>query len=323
MATPSAEGLGGKFPAKESTEGAVLRKEIQEKGSNSAMNDVSQPLAEKKMHTAGRSSLPSERHRGRGGSRAQRQEGRGKQQQTDRGEDKISKDKAQNPLRVRVPNRNRWRRGGPKVSRAGADLPVAVSDVEAASRGRGGRKASAGTRGGRGRPAVVSDGTTEPGGAGEGGQNSSNSEGALAIVEGGGKEPSSVMRVKPGKSLPTDTSARKEEDRREKPPQAVPVTCEESATTDIQKYSKAKKLSTKPPRRAQSAPVPSVQSDVLSQQLLSGTYECVVCCGRVRLEHSVWSCINCYHIFHLHCIKKWAKRPPDQETGGRLHPSGE
>jgi len=59
----------------------------------------------------------------------------------------------------------------------------------------------------------------------------------------------------------------------------------------------------------------SIQSDVLSQQLFSGQYECMVCCDRVRVKDPVWSCSTCYHIFHLKCIKKWAKIPTDLENG--------
>ena len=59
----------------------------------------------------------------------------------------------------------------------------------------------------------------------------------------------------------------------------------------------------------------SIQSDVLSQQLFSGQYECMVCCERVRVKDPVWSCSTCYHIFHLKCIKKWAKIPTNLENG--------
>ena len=59
----------------------------------------------------------------------------------------------------------------------------------------------------------------------------------------------------------------------------------------------------------------SLQSDVLSQQLTTGQYECMVCCDRVRVKDPVWSCSTCYHVFHLKCIKKWAKIPTDLEAG--------
>lgn len=59
----------------------------------------------------------------------------------------------------------------------------------------------------------------------------------------------------------------------------------------------------------------SLQSDVLSQQLTTGQYECMVCCDRVRVKDPVWSCSTCYHIFHLKCIKKWAKIPTNIQEG--------
>ena len=55
--------------------------------------------------------------------------------------------------------------------------------------------------------------------------------------------------------------------------------------------------------------IPTVQSDELAQQLTAGTYECMVCCDRVEARDYIWSCAGCYHVFHLQCIKKWAKSP--------------
>ena len=53
----------------------------------------------------------------------------------------------------------------------------------------------------------------------------------------------------------------------------------------------------------------TLQSDQLSQQLLCGAYECMVCCESVRERHEVWSCRSCFHIFHLQCVHHWAKSP--------------
>ncbi|KAK3604749.1 hypothetical protein CHS0354_017856 [Potamilus streckersoni] len=49
------------------------------------------------------------------------------------------------------------------------------------------------------------------------------------------------------------------------------------------------------------------QRSVLIEQLSCGTYECMVCCETVRVRNAVWSCTNCYHCFHLRCIKAWAR----------------
>jgi transcriptional repressor NF-X1 len=47
----------------------------------------------------------------------------------------------------------------------------------------------------------------------------------------------------------------------------------------------------------------------LCQQLLGGSYECMVCCDKLRGHREVWSCPCCYHIFHLNCISRWSKSP--------------
>ena len=48
---------------------------------------------------------------------------------------------------------------------------------------------------------------------------------------------------------------------------------------------------------------------LLIEQLSRGTYECMVCCETIRAHHAVWNCANCHHVFHLRCIKKWARSP--------------
>ncbi|XP_071551737.1 protein shuttle craft [Panulirus ornatus] len=49
------------------------------------------------------------------------------------------------------------------------------------------------------------------------------------------------------------------------------------------------------------------QRDRLTEQLMKGTYECMVCCDPIKQQHAIWSCESCYNCFHLGCIKKWAK----------------
>ena len=53
----------------------------------------------------------------------------------------------------------------------------------------------------------------------------------------------------------------------------------------------------------------SLQASVLMEQLTEEKYECMVCCEVIRCSKAVWSCSNCFHIFHLYCIKKWARSP--------------
>uniref|UniRef100_A0A670IW79 Transcriptional repressor NF-X1 n=1 Tax=Podarcis muralis TaxID=64176 RepID=A0A670IW79_PODMU len=54
----------------------------------------------------------------------------------------------------------------------------------------------------------------------------------------------------------------------------------------------------------------------LIEQLTSEKYECMVCCDVIRVVAPVWSCQNCYHVFHLSCIKKWARSPAAQTEDG-------
>lgn len=56
----------------------------------------------------------------------------------------------------------------------------------------------------------------------------------------------------------------------------------------------------------------------LIEQLSEEKYECMVCCDVVRCMAPVWSCQSCYHVFHLNCIKKWARSPASQADGTLL-----
>ncbi|XP_046331330.2 transcriptional repressor NF-X1-like [Haliotis rufescens] len=60
------------------------------------------------------------------------------------------------------------------------------------------------------------------------------------------------------------------------------------------------------------------QRGTLLNQLSRGKYECMVCYDNVRCEHAIWSCGNCFHVFHLHCIKKWARTSTVTERDGSV-----
>ena len=92
-------------------------------------------------------------------------------------------------------------------------------------------------------------------------------------------------------------------------------TANQTASTHSHKRRVHYNKAMKGPNRHGRGIVASLQSDVLSQQLSTGQYECMVCCDRVRVKDPVWSCSTCYHIFHLKCIKKWAKIPSNIEEG--------
>ncbi|KAL0925938.1 hypothetical protein M5K25_004315 [Dendrobium thyrsiflorum] len=47
----------------------------------------------------------------------------------------------------------------------------------------------------------------------------------------------------------------------------------------------------------------------IQDKLSRGTVECMICYDMVRRSASMWSCPACYSIFHLHCVRKWARSP--------------
>ncbi|GLU18380.1 hypothetical protein SLE2022_346860 [Rubroshorea leprosula] len=47
----------------------------------------------------------------------------------------------------------------------------------------------------------------------------------------------------------------------------------------------------------------------IQDKLVKSSVECMICYDVVRRSAPMWSCPSCYSIFHLNCIKKWAKAP--------------
>ena len=79
--------------------------------------------------------------------------------------------------------------------------------------------------------------------------------------------------------------------------------------------SRPSKSSTKPKAGKAFSGSSETQTGTLIEQLTEGTYECLVCCDVVKCEARVWSCGSCYTVFHLKCIKDWAKSPAAAAEG--------
>ena len=55
----------------------------------------------------------------------------------------------------------------------------------------------------------------------------------------------------------------------------------------------------------------ATQRERLTSQLTSGVYECMVCCESVQPAQSIWNCTQCFHVFHLACVRRWAQSSKD------------
>ncbi|CAM6104714.1 unnamed protein product [Calypogeia fissa] len=60
--------------------------------------------------------------------------------------------------------------------------------------------------------------------------------------------------------------------------------------------------------KAKQSQVPQLVQE-LEEKLTRGTVECMICYDMVGRGSPVWSCASCYAIFHLSCIRKWARAP--------------
>ncbi|KAJ6760100.1 NUCLEAR TRANSCRIPTION FACTOR X-BOX BINDING 1 NFX1 [Salix purpurea] len=54
--------------------------------------------------------------------------------------------------------------------------------------------------------------------------------------------------------------------------------------------------------------LPQLAQDIQGK-LVKSTVECMICYDMVRRSVPIWSCSSCFSIFHLKCIKKWARAP--------------
>ncbi|CAH8383909.1 unnamed protein product [Eruca vesicaria subsp. sativa] len=47
----------------------------------------------------------------------------------------------------------------------------------------------------------------------------------------------------------------------------------------------------------------------IQEKLVKSSIECMICYDKVGRSAYIWSCSSCYSIFHMHCIKRWARAP--------------
>ncbi|KAI9476112.1 MAG: hypothetical protein EXX96DRAFT_575824 [Benjaminiella poitrasii] len=74
---------------------------------------------------------------------------------------------------------------------------------------------------------------------------------------------------------------------------------------------KQKKNGNKSRRNKQPKSLPAGDHDMstlLSHELKSSAYECMICMDIVRPAHPIWTCDCCWAIFHLDCVQTWATR---------------
>ncbi|KAK7196535.1 transcription factor-like protein [Novymonas esmeraldas] len=45
----------------------------------------------------------------------------------------------------------------------------------------------------------------------------------------------------------------------------------------------------------------------IAEELQDETHECPSCLERVRVQQPIWSCNECFHVYHFACIRRWAQ----------------
>ncbi|KAJ2780387.1 FKBP12-associated protein [Coemansia javaensis] len=54
----------------------------------------------------------------------------------------------------------------------------------------------------------------------------------------------------------------------------------------------------------------------MARRLARGTYECMICCDKVRARQAIWQCDRCWAVFHIGCVKKWVASSASGGGGG-------
>jgi hypothetical protein len=80
-------------------------------------------------------------------------------------------------------------------------------------------------------------------------------------------------------------------------------------TTRIPKYEKSEASARPLKEKSQKTYEEYSQlSSKIIKELLSNTYDCLICSDRIKRHVAIWSCTQCWQIFHLYCIKKWRNK---------------
>ncbi|KAL7043008.1 hypothetical protein ACKWTF_001359 [Chironomus riparius] len=58
------------------------------------------------------------------------------------------------------------------------------------------------------------------------------------------------------------------------------------------------------------------QREQLIKEIERNTLECMICCEKIKAYNPIWSCLVCYHILHLNCIKTWMKKSIESSEDG-------
>jgi transcriptional repressor NF-X1 len=61
----------------------------------------------------------------------------------------------------------------------------------------------------------------------------------------------------------------------------------------------------------------------LEVKLSTGKIECMICYDNVGRNAPVWSCASCYSIFHMPCVRKWARAPTSSDVSVSATGNGE
>lgn len=59
-------------------------------------------------------------------------------------------------------------------------------------------------------------------------------------------------------------------------------------------------------RRMSKSQAPDLASRI-HEDISNGLYECAICSDEITRKSKIWSCKTCWTVFHIHCVKKWAK----------------